>query len=87
MDDRDHRAMNEELNQTSCAGAVISRLSDEQIELVAKAVVAFIQAEIPKIEAERNKYKEPYNHAMYMNTDRRLDGAKLFLEWVVSNYR
>ena len=51
------------------------------------AVVAFIEAEIPKIEAERNKYKEPYNHAMYMNTDRRLDGAKLFLEWVVSNYR
>lgn len=55
--------------------------------MTAKAVVAFIQAEIPKIEAERNKYKEPYNHAMYMNTDRRLDGAKLFLEWVVSNYR
>jgi hypothetical protein len=51
------------------------------------AVVAFIEAEIPKMEAERNKYKEPYNHAMYMNTDRRLDGAKLFLEWVVSNYR
>jgi hypothetical protein len=50
-------------------------------------VIAFIEAEIPKIEAERNKYKEPYNHAMYMNTDRRLDGAKLFLEWVASNYR
>ena len=50
------------------------------------AVVAFIEAEIPKIEAERNKYIEPYNHAMYTNTDRRLGAAKLFLEWVVSNY-
>ena len=28
------------------------------------AVVAFIKAEITKIEAERNKYIEPYNHAM-----------------------
>jgi hypothetical protein len=35
MDLRDHKAMNEELNQPSCLGAVISRLSDEQIELVA----------------------------------------------------
>lgn len=51
------------------------------------AVVDFIKAEIPKIESERNKYKDPYNHAMYMNTDRRLDGAKLFLEWLVTNYR
>ncbi len=51
------------------------------------AVVNFIEGEIPKIEAERNKYIEPYNHAMYMNTDRLLDEAKLFLEWVVSNYR
>jgi len=50
------------------------------------AVVAFIEAEIPKIEAERNKYIEPYNHSMYINTDRRLNAAKLFLEWVVSNY-
>jgi len=49
-------------------------------------IVDFIEAEIPKIEAERNKYKEPYNHSKYMNTDRKLDGAKLFLEWVVSNY-
>ena len=51
------------------------------------AVVAFIEAEITKIEAERDKYKEPYNHSMYMNTDRILDGAKLFLERLVSNYR
>lgn len=35
MDERNHKAMNEELNQPSCLGAVISRLSDEQIELVA----------------------------------------------------
>jgi len=54
---------------------------------MALAVVSFIEAEIPKIEAERNKYKEPYNHSMYMNTDRILDGAKLFLERLVSNYR
>ena len=26
MDERDHKAMNEELNQPSCLGAVISRL-------------------------------------------------------------
>lgn len=54
---------------------------------LSQKVIAFIEAEIPKIEAERNKYLEPYNHAMYMNIDRRLDSAKLFLEWVVNNYR
>jgi hypothetical protein len=29
MDERDHKAMNEELNQPSCLGAVISRLFSE----------------------------------------------------------
>jgi hypothetical protein len=48
-------------------------------------VVDFIKKEIINIESELN-YKEPYNHAMYMNTSRRLDGAKLFLDWVVCNY-
>jgi hypothetical protein len=72
MDERDYKAMNEELNPSNANNVL--------------AIVAFIEAEIPKIEAERNKYKEPYNHSMYINTDRRLDAAKLFLEWVVSNY-
>ena len=72
MDERDYKAMNEELNPPNANNVL--------------AVVAFIKAEIPKIEAERNKYKDPYNHAMYINTDRRLDGAKLFLEWVVNTY-
>ena len=72
MDERDYKAMNEELNPPAANNVL--------------AVVAFIEAEIPKIEAERNKYIDPYNHAMYINTDRRLNGAKLFLEWVVSNY-
>jgi len=35
MDERDYKDMNEEPNQPSCLGAVISRLSDDQIELVA----------------------------------------------------
>jgi len=72
MDERDYRAMNEELNPPDANNVL--------------AIVAFIEAEIPKIEAERNKYKEPYNYSMYINTDRRLDAAKLFLEWVVNNY-
>jgi hypothetical protein len=72
MDERDYKAMNEELNPPNANNVL--------------AVVAFIEAEIPKIEAERNKYIEPYNHSMYINTDRRLNAAKLFLEWVVSNY-
>jgi hypothetical protein len=42
----------------------------------------FIAGEIASIEAEREKYAEPYNHEKYMNTDRILDGAKLFLKWV-----
>lgn len=39
MDERDHKAMNKELNHPSCLGAVISRL--EQAEIVAKAVIKF----------------------------------------------
>ena len=41
-----------------------------------------IEAEIPKIKAEVNKYTEPYNHSKYMNSGHVLDGAKRFLEWV-----
>ena len=34
MDERDHKATNEELNQPSCLGAVMPRLSIQQIESI-----------------------------------------------------
>jgi hypothetical protein len=47
-------------------------------------IINFIEEEIIKLEEERNKFKEPYNHAKYMNSDRLLDGAKLFLEYIIN---
>lgn len=49
------------------------------------SVVAFIEREIEIIKSKRDEFH--WNTADFINLDRRLDSAKLFHEWVVSNYR
>ena len=42
MDERDHKAMNEELNQPSCLGAVISRFSFDEREPEMGAYISLV---------------------------------------------
>jgi len=47
MDERDHKAMNEELNQPSCLGAVISRFSIEERFRLEEKLVKMITEKRP----------------------------------------
>jgi hypothetical protein len=49
------------------------------------SVVAFIEREIEIIKSKRDEHH--WNTAEFFNLDRRLDSAKLFHDWVISNYR
>jgi hypothetical protein len=49
------------------------------------SVVAFIEREIEIIKSKRDEHH--WNTAEFMNLDRRLDSAKLFHDWILSNYR
>ena len=49
------------------------------------SVVAFIEREIEIITQKRDELH--WNTPEYINLDRRLDAAKLFHNWVISNYR
>jgi hypothetical protein len=49
MDERDHKAMNEELNQPSCLGAVSSSLPPDVAEKILKARDAFVERDYDEV--------------------------------------
>ena len=49
MDERDHKAMNEELKQPSCLGAVSSSLPPDVAEKILKARDAFVERDYDEV--------------------------------------